>query len=64
MQLMPDTAHALACQLRPCWKPRANLDAGARTWPLLGLSDRRLDLALAAYNAGEGVVQRLGRIPP
>ncbi|WP_333699136.1 lytic transglycosylase domain-containing protein, partial [Rivihabitans pingtungensis] len=65
MQLMPDTAARFGVSAETVLEPRANLDAGARYLAfLLGLFDRRLDLALAAYNAGEGVVQRLGRIPP
>lgn len=65
MQLMPDTAARFGLAASAVLEPRANLDAGARylAW-LLGLFQQRLDLALAAYNAGEGVVQRLGRIPP
>ena len=65
MQLMPDTAARFGVSAETVLEPRANLDAGARYLAfLLGLFDRRLDLALAAYNAGEGVVQRLGRIQP
>lgn len=65
MQLMPDTAARFGAAGETRLEPRANLDAGARYLAfLLELFGQRLDLALAAYNAGEGVVQRLGRIPP
>lgn len=73
MQLMPDTAsrfgvHATARQPVPArlTDPRTNLQAGARylAW-LLRRFDGQTELALAAYNAGEGAVQRYGnQIPP
>lgn len=66
MQVMPATASrygvATAAALLD---PRVNIDVGVRH--LRGLLDRfgRLDLALAAYNAGEAAVLRHGlRIPP
>ena len=45
--------------------PRTNIDAGARSLAdLIRLFKGELELALAAYNAGEGAVQRAGnRIP-
>ncbi|WP_159913955.1 lytic transglycosylase domain-containing protein [Pantoea sp. 18069] len=73
MQLMPATAErfgvaaagsrTLAQQLHD---PAVNVPAGARYLRhLLDLFDGRLDLALAAYNAGEGAVRRAGqKIPP
>lgn len=61
MQLMPDTAEQYA--LRNPYDPRANLEAGVRHLKrLLGRFD--LAVALAAYNAGEAVVQRYGGMPP
>ena len=63
MQLMPETAETLGVRNR--WDPRQNLDGGARL--LRRLIDRfgEVELALAAYNAGEGAVIRHGnRIPP
>ncbi len=71
MQLMPATASrfgvpgtddALAANLR---KLDLNVDAGSRYLrALLDRFDGNLELALAAYNAGEGAVQRAGnRIP-
>ncbi len=71
MQLMPATASqygvpgaddALAANLR---KLDLNVDAGSRYLrALLDRYDGNLELALAAYNAGEGAVQRAGnRIP-
>ena len=65
MQLMPDTAARFGVSGEAVSEPRRNLEAGARYLSfLLGLFNHQLDLALAAYNAGEGVVQRLGKIPP
>ncbi len=63
MQLMPGTARELA--LRDPLDPRENIEGGAR-W-LRRLLDRfggDLELALAAYNAGEGAVLEHGGVPP
>jgi len=72
MQVMPATAERyglagdarapLAAKLKD---PRTNLRTGARYLrDLLRMFPGRLELALAAYNAGEGAVQRAGnRIP-
>ena len=64
MQLMPATAQRFGVQDR--LDPEQNLRGGAAylAW-LLTHFDQDLDLALAAYNAGEGAVHRHGnRIPP
>ncbi|MGQ9556452.1 MAG: lytic transglycosylase domain-containing protein [Desulfurispora sp.] len=63
MQLMPATARALG--VTDVFDPRQNILAGARY--LRQLLDRfagDLPLALAAYNAGPGAVERHGGIPP
>jgi soluble lytic murein transglycosylase-like protein len=59
-QLMPDTARGLGVDPRD---PLRNLDGGARY--LRAQLDRfgRVDLALAAYNAGPGRVQAAGGVP-
>jgi len=67
MQIMPATALGLgvADPARDLLDPHVNLRAGARH--LRALHNRypdRLDLAIAAYNAGEGAVARWAGIPP
>jgi soluble lytic murein transglycosylase-like protein len=73
MQLMPATAQRFgvaASRQRSLQQqladPAVNVPAGARYLNyLMGLFPGRLDLALAAYNAGEGAVRRAGQaIPP
>lgn len=64
MQLMPDTARRYGVADR--FDPDQNVMGGALYLRDLMLRfDNRLELVLAAYNAGEGAVQRYGRqIPP
>ena len=61
MQLMPETARAYG--LRNPYDPASNIDAGVRH--LRRLLDRfDLRLAVAAYNAGAGAVERAQGLPP
>jgi hypothetical protein len=62
MQLMPSTARAY--KVRNPFDPKTNIEAGIKH--LKGLIERMggVDLALAAYNAGEGAVQKFNGIPP
>lgn len=65
MQLMPATAERFGLHGEEVHDPERNLDAGTRY--LRWLADRfddRLELVLAAYNAGEGTVDRYGGVPP
>jgi len=63
MQLMPKTAVSLGVE--DAFDPAQNLDGGARhLGQLLTLYGGDLTRALAAYNAGEGAVQRHGGVPP
>lgn len=61
MQLMPATARQYG--VRNSYDPKSNLEAGVRHLKDL-LSRLDLPVALAAYNAGEGAIQRYGGLPP
>jgi membrane-bound lytic murein transglycosylase B len=61
MQLMPSVAREY--KVRNAYDPAANIAAGVQK--LKGLIDTwGVELALAAYNAGEGAVMKFNGIPP
>jgi len=64
MQLMPDTARRYGVQ--NMMDPTENIHGGVRYLrDLLDMFKGRMDLAIAAYNAGENAVIRYGRrVPP
>jgi soluble lytic murein transglycosylase-like protein len=63
MQLMPDTAKRYGVQ--NSMDPSQNIHAGTKYLrDLLAMFKGKVELALAAYNAGENAVIRSGGIPP
>jgi soluble lytic murein transglycosylase-like protein len=63
MQLMPSTAREY--NVRNPFEPKANIEAGIKH--LRTLIDRfgsSVELALAAYNAGPGAVEKFNGVPP
>jgi soluble lytic murein transglycosylase-like protein len=63
MQLIPTTGRRYG--VRDFFDPQQNIEGGVRYLKfLLQKFNGNLDLSLAAYNAGENLVERLGRIPP
>jgi len=63
MQLIPTTAQRFGAY--DVFNPQQNVDAGVKYLKtLLQRYNGNLDLALAAYNAGEGAVDRAHGIPP
>ncbi len=63
MQLMPATAARFG--VNNAFNPRANIEGGVRylRW-LLDTFEGNADLAVAAYNAGEGNVWKYNGVPP
>jgi hypothetical protein len=62
MQLMPDTAKRLG--VSNSFDPEQNIHGGIKHFrSLMDSFNEDIELSLAAYNAGENRVQRLGRIP-
>jgi soluble lytic murein transglycosylase-like protein len=62
MQLMPSTAARLG--VKNSFDPEQNIQGGVKHFKfLMDNFNNNLELSLAAYNAGENLVQRLGRIP-
>lgn len=64
MQLMPATAAQYGLDTKALFDPEKNIEAGARHFKNLLRRHREIPIALAAYNAGSGAVERSGgRIP-
>ncbi|MFZ5560431.1 MAG: transglycosylase SLT domain-containing protein [Pseudomonadota bacterium] len=62
MQLMPATASMYS--VMDAYDPSQNISAGTRHIKYLINRYKNLELALAAYNAGEGNVKKYGGVPP
>jgi len=63
MQLIPETGRRFGVQ--DLFDPRQNIEGGVRYIKyLLEMFHGNIDLSLAAYNAGENLVAKLGKIPP
>jgi len=62
MQLMPATARRFG--VKDSFDPQQNLEGGVRYLKFLQETFQDDRLAVAAYNAGEGVVQQYGGLPP
>ena len=62
MQLMPSTAREY--KVRNPFEPKANIEAGIKHLKSLIDKFERLDLSLAAYNAGPGAVKKFNGVPP
>jgi len=62
MQLMPATAERLG--VKNSFDPEQNIQGGVKHFRfLMDNFNNNLELSLAAYNAGENLVQRLGKVP-
>jgi soluble lytic murein transglycosylase-like protein len=63
MQLMPETARSFG--VSDLHDPESNLRAGiAHLKKLMVRFDGNVDLAVAAYNAGEGAIRKHKGVPP
>ena len=63
MQLIPETGRRFG--VRYFFDPQQNIEGGVRYLKfLLEKFNGNIELSLAAYNAGENVVARFGRVPP
>jgi hypothetical protein len=65
MQLMPSTAEMYDVKAEQLYDPETNIRAGVRHLKMLtGKFKGNLKLTVAAYNAGQGAVDRYKGIPP
>lgn len=62
MQLLPSTAKSMG--VTNIWDPAQNIEGGAKYFAMQLKRFGRVELALAAYNAGPNAVALYGGIPP
>jgi len=63
MQLMPDTAREYG--VKNVFDPAQNIEGGIKYLKdLIKLFDRKTNIVLAAYNAGQEAIKKFGGIPP
>ncbi len=62
MQLMPSTARVY--NVRNPFDPKTNIEAGIKHLKSLLERFNGVEIALAAYNAGEGAVAKFNGVPP
>lgn len=65
MQLMPETAEMYSIGSKDLYDPEQNVRAGVQHLKRLSeLYNGDIELTVAAYNAGQGAVDKYGGIPP
>jgi len=63
MQLMPSTANMYG--VKDLYDPQENIEGGAKyLQDLIKVYNGKVDLVLAAYNAGQEAIKKFGGIPP
>jgi soluble lytic murein transglycosylase-like protein len=65
MQLLPETAEMYSIESKDLYDPEKNIRAGVQHLKMLSqLYKGNVQLTVAAYNAGQGAVEKYGGVPP